>query len=95
MKLFNFDNHVSKYYIRFLTKDVPGVLSKITSSLAKNKISVSNLFQEPSRNKLANVMLVTHASKEQNIQKVLKTLKKQKKLFKKIVMIRVRDFKKL
>ena len=95
MKLFNFDNHVSKYYIRFLTKDVPGVLSKITSSLAKNKISVSNLFQEPARNKLANVMLVTHASKEQNIQKVLKTLKKQKKLFKKIVMIRVRDFKKL
>jgi len=95
MKLFNFDNHVSKYYIRFLTKDVPGVLSKITSSLAKNKISVSNLFQEPARNKLANVMLVTHASKEQNIQKVLKTLKKQSKLFKKIVMIRVRDFKKL
>jgi homoserine dehydrogenase len=95
IKLFNFNNHHSKYYIRFLTKDVQGVLSKITSSLAKNKISVSNLIQKPSKNGNANVMLVTHNSKELNIQKVLKSLSKQKKLFKKIVMIRVRDFKKL
>jgi len=95
IKLFNFNNHQSKYYIRFLTKDVQGVLSKITSSLAKNKISISNLIQKPSKNGNANVMLVTHNSKELNVQKVLKSLSKQKKLFKKIVMIRVRDFKKL
>ena len=95
IKLFNFNNHQSKYYIRFLTKDVQGVLSKITSSLAKNKISVSNLIQKPSKSGNANVMLVTHNSKELNIQKVLKSLSKQKKLFKKILMIRVRDFKKL
>lgn len=95
MKLFNFDNHISKYYLRFLTKDVPGVLAKITSSLAKNKISIANLLQEPSKLNNANVMLVTHFSKEINVQKVLKKLSKQKKLFKKIVMIRVRDYKKL
>ena len=95
MKLFNFDNHISKYYLRFLTKDVPGVLAKITSSLAKNKISIANLLQEPSKPNNANVMLVTHFSKEINVQKVLKNLSKQKKLFKKIVMIRVRDYKKL
>ena len=95
MKLFNFDNHQSKYYIRFLTKDVSGVLSKITSNLAKNKISIANLIQKPSVNRTANVMLITHSSKELNIQKVLKSLSKQNKLFKKIVMIRVRDFKKL
>ena len=93
--LFNFNNHISKYYIRFLTKDVPGVLSTITSNLAKNKISVANLIQEPSNNGNANVMLITHFSKESNIQRVLKNLNKQKKLFKKIVMIRVRDLKKL
>lgn len=95
MKLFNFDNHQSKYYVRFLTKDVPGVLSKITSELAKNKLSVANLLQEPSRSGTANIMLITHFSKEINIQKVLKKLSTQKKLFKKIVMIRVRDYKKL
>ncbi len=95
MKLFNFDNHESKYYLRFLTKDVSGVLSKITSSLAKNKISVANLLQEPSKSGTANVMLITHFCKEMNIQKVLRQLSTQKKLFKKIVMIRVRDYKKL
>jgi len=95
MKLFNFDNHISKYYLRFLTKDVPGILAKITSSLAKNKISIANLLQEPSKSNYANVMLVTHYSKEINVQKVLKDLSKQKRLFKKIVMIRVRDYKKL
>ncbi len=95
MKLFNFDDHESKYYLRFLTKDVSGVLSKITSSLAKNKISVANLLQEPSKSGTANVMLITHFCKEMNIQKVLRSLSTQKKLFKKIVMIRVRDYKKL
>jgi homoserine dehydrogenase len=74
---------------------VPGVLSTITSNLAKNKISVANLIQEPSNNGNANVMLITHFSKESNVQRVLKNLNKQKKLFKKIVMIRVRDLKKL
>ena len=95
LSLFNFDNHVSKYYIRFLTKDVTGVLSKITSVLAKFKISVANLFQEPSKLGSANIMLITHETKEINIQKVINKLSIQKKLFKKIVMIRVRDYKKL
>ena len=95
MGLINFDNHISQYYIRFLTKDVPGVLSKITSSLAKNKISVAHLLQKPSNSGAANIMLVTHASKEINIKKVIKHLSNYKKIFKKIIMIRVRDLKKL
>ncbi len=95
LSLFNFDNHVSKYYIRFLTKDITGVLSKITSALAKYKISVANLYQEPSKSGSANIMLITHETKELNIQKVINKLSIQKKIFKKIVMIRVRDYKKL
>lgn len=95
LKLFNFDNHTSKYYLRFLTKDVPGVLSKITSVLASNKISVANLIQKPDSNKQANIMIITHPSKEISIKKVIKNISSQKKIFKKIVMIRVRDTKKL
>ena len=71
------------------------ILSKITSVLAKYKISVANLFQEPSKLGSANIMLVTHQTKELSIQKVIRKLSTQKKLFKKIVMIRVRDYKKL
>tara|TARA_B100000963_G_C22615365_1_gene667044 strand:+ start:596 stop:1891 length:1296 start_codon:yes stop_codon:yes gene_type:complete len=95
MELINFDNHISQYYIRFLTKDVSGVLSKITSSLAKNRISVAHLLQKPFKSGEANIMLVTHASKELNIKKVIKYLSNYRKIFKKIIMIRVRDLKKL
>ena len=63
--------------------------------MAKYKISVANLFQEPSKLGSANIMLVTHQTKELSIQKVIRKLSTQKKLFKKIVMIRVRDYKKL
>ena len=94
-KLFNFNKHISKYYLRFLVNDKPGVLSIITSNLAKNKISIQNLIQNPDKNKLSNVMIVTHKAKEENVQKCIKVLCKNKKIFKKIVLIRVRDESKL
>jgi len=94
-KLFNFNKHVSKYYIRFLVHDKPGVLSAITSALAKNKISIQNLIQDPDKNKLSNVIIVTHKAIEYQIQKSIAILSKNKKIFKKIVLIRIRDESKL
>jgi len=94
-KLFNFNKHVSKYYIRFLVHDKPGVLSTITSVLAKNKISIQNLIQDPDKNKLSNVIIVTHKAIEYQIQKSIAILSKNKKIFKKIVLIRIRDESKL
>ncbi len=94
-KLFNFNDHKSKYYFRFLAHDKPGVLSVITSLLAKNKISIQNLIQDPDQGKLSNIMIITHLSKEKDIQVILKKLRNKKNIFKKIVMIRVRDENKL
>jgi homoserine dehydrogenase len=71
------------------------VLSVITSLLAKNKISIQNLIQDPDQNKLSNIMIITHLSKEKDIQVILKKLRNKKNIFKKIVMIRVRDENKL
>ncbi len=94
-KLFDFNKHVSKYYIRFLVHDKPGVLSAITSVLAKNNISIQNLIQDPDKNKLSNVIIVTHKAIEYQIQKSIALLSKNKKIFKKIVLIRIRDESKL
>ena len=88
--LFDFSNHESKYYLRFLVSDRPGVLSAITSCLAKNKISVESLVQNPN-NSYSNIVIVTHASKESSIKNAISILAKNKKIFKKIVMIRVRN----
>jgi len=94
-RLFNFNDHKSKYYFRFLVHDKSGVLSVITSLLAKNKISIQNLIQDPDQGKLSNIMIITHLSKEKDIQVILKKLRNKKNIFKKIVMIRVRDENKL
>ena len=40
-------------------------------------------------------MIITHLSKEKDIQVILKKLRNKKNIFKKIVMIRVRDENKL
>ena len=71
------------------------MLSVITSLLAKNKISIQNLIQDPDQGKLSNIMIITHLSKEKDIQVILKKLRNKKNIFKKIVMIRVRDENKL
>ena len=94
-KLFNFNDHKSKYYFRFLAHDKPGVLSVITSLLAKNKISIQNLIQDPDQGNLSSIMIITHLSKEKDIQVILKKLRNKKNIFKKIVMIRVKDENKL
>jgi homoserine dehydrogenase len=94
-RLFNFNDHKSKYYFRFLVHDKSGVLSVITSLLAKNKISIQNLIQDPDQGKLSNIMIITHLSKEKDIQVILKKLRNKKNIFKKIVMIRVKDENKL
>jgi len=93
-KLFDFSKHESKYYLRFLVSDKPGVLSAITSCLAKNNISVESLVQNPNNN-YSNIVIVTHLSKESSIKNTISILAKNKKIFKKIVMIRVRNESKL
>ena len=93
--LFDFNNHKSKYYFRFLVHDKPGVLSQITSLLAKNNISIQNLIQDPDKKKLSNVMIITHLANEKDIQVILKKLQSKKNIFKKIIMIRVRNENKL
>ena len=90
LRLFNFNNHESKYYFRFLVNDKPGVLSTITSCLAKNRISVESLVQSPT-NKFSNIVIITHLAKEKSIKKVINVLTKNKKIFKKVVMIRIRN----
>ena len=92
-KMINISEEILEQKFECHKAKAPGAIE--LSALAKNKISIANLIQKPSVNRTANVMLITHSSKELNIQKVLKSLSKQNELFKKIVMIRVRDLKKL
>ncbi len=68
----------SRFYLRFMTKDIPGVLSMISGVLAEHGISISSMVQLESHEKdnYIPIVLLTHEaiekSMEQALQKIVK-----------------------
>ncbi len=87
---FNIKNYENSLYLRFEVKDKPGVLSEITKSLAKNYISIQRMIQIPDNKlKTASIVIITHKTKQLNSDNFLKSLKKNKKILKKPVLLRL------
>ena len=71
-------------------KRQPGVLSEITKSLAKNHISIQRMIQIPDNKlKTASIVIITHKTKQLNSDNCLKSLKKNKKILKRPVLLRL------
>jgi len=69
------DDIVSKYYISLQAVDKPGVLKNITKALNKHGISVESITQKTSlENEAVPIIIVTHETVENNIQKAIKTI---------------------
>ena len=91
-KISKFDilNHLCSSYLRIEVKDQPGVLSTITKSFAKNKISIKNLIQKPNKkNKKATIIIITHENFEKNFNNLISNLTKNKFVLKKPTFIRI------
>ena len=89
---FNMNEYENSLYIRFEVKDKPGVLSEITKNLAKNQISIQRMIQIPNNKlKTASIVIITHITKQYNSNNFLKSLKKNKKILKKPVLLRLFD----
>ena len=87
---FNISKHLSSSYLRIEVKDLPGVLSSITKIFAKNKISIKNLLQVPSKKKKnASIAIITHQNLENNFNNLLSNLNKNKFVIKKPTFIRI------
>ena len=77
-------------YIRLEVKDKPGVLSEITKFLANNKISIERVIQIPDhKKKSASIVIITHKALEYRSQNLINSLKKNKNVLKKPVLIRL------
>ncbi|MEW6557223.1 MAG: homoserine dehydrogenase [Elusimicrobiota bacterium] len=82
----------TKYYLRFLTIDKPGVLAKISGVLGKNNVSISACFQEGRQKKHSvPILMLTHQAKEGNIRKAIKVIDKLPIIKSKTVMIRIME----
>ena len=77
-------------YFRFEVVDKPGVLSNITNVFSKNKTSIKRLIQNPNKNKkISSVIIITHASRDKHLNKILKEISKKNYIKKNPKLIRI------
>ena len=79
-------------YIRLNVKDKYGVLSDVTKTFSRNKVSIKRVLQNPYKNKKrSSIVIITHRSKDSNIQKTLKTLAKKSYIIRKPKLLRIEN----
>ena len=73
-------------------KDKYGVLSDITKTFSKNKVSIKRLIQNPYKNKkLSSIIIITHNSKNKFLIKVIKEISRKNFIKHKPKLIRIDD----
>jgi homoserine dehydrogenase len=91
-KLGLIDDIDSRYYIRFMAQDKPGVLAKIAGVLAKSNISIASVSQkEHRRAKSVPIVMVTHEAQEKSLREALNIIDKMNIIHEKSVAIRIED----
>ncbi len=82
-----------RYYLRITTLDKPGVLSKLTGILGKNKVSLASVHQDTFGNQSApssvTVILLTHESREADVQASVKAIDRLSTTKAKTVLLRM------
>ena len=82
----------SKYYVRATVVDEPGVLSKITSILGKNNVSLRSVIQKgDEENGNVTIVLVTHKTNEKELNNSIKEIAELKSVYKINNIIRIED----
>jgi len=92
LKIAKTEDVKTRYYIKFLAVDRPGVLAKISGVLAKYGISIASVTQKARRaGSVVPIVMMTHESVEKDIAKALSEISRLKVIRKKIVRIRIEE----
>ncbi len=87
-KVKRMDDIRSKYYIRFMAIDRPGVLSKISGVLARHKISIASVTQkERHRARVVPIIMLIHDAREKDIRLALEQINRSAMIKKNSVVI--------
>ena len=88
----------SKYYLRFMTEDKPGVLSKITGILGQYGVSISSVYQPQTaeqngelKKEVVPILLTTHLAEEGKGQKAVQEINRLAAIKSKTVLIRIEE----
>jgi homoserine dehydrogenase len=91
-KLRKIDEIESRYYIRFMAVDKPGVLAKISGVLAKFGISIASVTQKERRQaQVVPIVMIIHGAKEKNLRQALDIIGRLNVIKQKSVAIRMEE----
>ena len=91
-KLRKIDEFESRYYIRFMAVDRPGVLAKISGILAKFGISIASVTQkERHKAQVVPIVMIIHEAKEKNLRQALALINRLDVVREKPVAIRIEE----
>ncbi len=91
-KLRKIDEVQSRYYIRFMAVDRPGVLAKVSGILAKFGISIASVTQkERSKAQVVPIVMIVHEAKENNLRAALQVIDHLDVIKEKSVAIRMEE----
>lgn len=65
----------AKFYIRMTVKDQPGVLAGIAGVFGNNNVSIATVLQKASQDDMAELIMITHEVREQNLRDALTVLR--------------------
>jgi len=86
------NNKKFSVYLRLDVKDKYGILSDIAKVMAKNKVSIKRLIQNPTINKKnASIVIITHHGKSSSFVKVLTSLKNKNYILNSPKLIRIEN----
>lgn len=89
----NIDNLISRFYIRIMCKDQPGVIAQWTKVLADHEISISGALQheDTGPDNTVPVVILTHPTRQKNVTAALKDMEKLDAIGGKPICIRIVD----
>ncbi len=91
-RLRSIDEFESRYYIRFMALDKPGVLAKIAGILAKFRISIASVTQKERRKaQVVPIVMIIHEAKEKDLRFALRAIGQIDAIKEKPVAIRIEE----
>jgi homoserine dehydrogenase len=81
-----------RYYVRLTVADRPGVLARVATIMARNRMSIASVIQHPSdREGTASLVLTTHESDERSMRSALRGLARLSSVREHPLLLRIGD----
>ena len=81
-----------RYYVRLTVADLPGVLARVATIMARNKMSIASVIQNPSDHAgSASLVLTTHESDERSMRSALRALSRLSSVREAPLLLRIGD----